>query len=186
MTNGVDNPEADSLTTEELVKRVKTRYGDQTEAIIEAYRREYPRAKPFDLFSVISVSSMRQNAFTQAERKAALGAAPAFQYLFTWQTPMLDGRPRAFHSAEIAFVFDNADKCLNLTGGLPESLALSTKMSRAWAGFARHGNPNHAGLPDWPAFTAAKRATMIFDTRCMVKNDPEGEGRRLIAAASGV
>jgi len=186
MTNGVDNPEADSLTTEELVKRVKTRYGDQTEAIIEAYRREYPRAKPFDLFSVISVSSMRQNAFTQAERKAALGAAPAFQYLFTWQTPMLDGRPRAFHSAEIAFVFDNADKCVNLTGGLPESLALSTKMSRAWAGFARHGNPNHAGLPDWPAFAAAKRATMIFDTRCMVKNDPEGEGRRLIAAASGV
>jgi para-nitrobenzyl esterase len=129
---------------------------------------------------------MRQNAFTQAERKAALGAAPAYQYLFTWQTPMLDGRPRAFHSAEIAFVFDNADKCINLTGGLPESLALSTNMSRAWVSFARHGNPNHAGLPDWPAFDAQKRATMIFDTRCVVKNDPEGAGRRLIAAAAGI
>jgi para-nitrobenzyl esterase len=126
---------------------------------------------------------MRQNAFTQAERKAALGASPAYQYIFGWRTPMLDGRPGTFHSCEIAFVFDNADLCVNLSGGLPEALTLSTRVSQAWVNFARHGNPNHSGLPNWPAFTAEKRATMIFDNTCAVKNDPEGGGRRRILGA---
>jgi para-nitrobenzyl esterase len=178
---GVDNPEADSLTEEELAKRVRERYGERAGAIIEAFRREYPRAKPFDLWSVISVAPSRQGAILQAERKSALEAAPAYQYLFAWHTPMLDGRPRAFHSCEIAFVFDNADLCTNLTGGAPEAIDLAGRISKAWVSFARSGNPSHRGLPDWPAYTANGRATMVLDNHCMVKKDPEGEGRRLTA-----
>jgi para-nitrobenzyl esterase len=63
-------------------------------------------------------------------------------------------------------------------------LALSTKVSQAWIHFARNGNPNHAGLPHWPAYDAAQRATLFFDNPCFVKNNPEGEGLRLIRAAS--
>ena len=62
----------------------------------------------------------------------------------------------------------------------PEALALSSKIGRAWASFARDGKPGHAGLPDWPAFTTAKRATMIFDNQCGIKNNPEGEGLGLL------
>ena len=182
--NGVDNPEVDSLTNEQLMERLRKRYGDKSPAIVEAYRREYPKETPFGLWAAISAASSRQNAFTQAERKAALGAAPAYQYVFGWRTPVLDGRPGTFHSCEITFVFDNADLCLNLSGGLPEALALSTKVSQAWVNFARRGNPSHSGLPNWPAFTAEKRATMIFDNKCVVKNDPEGEGLRRILEVS--
>jgi para-nitrobenzyl esterase len=178
--NGVDNPAAASFTNEHLEKRVGEVFGDKSQAIIEAYRREYPKADPFDLFSVISVAGVRQSAFVQAARKAALGAAPAYEYIFSWQTPMLDGRPRAFHAAELAFVFGNAAICDNLTGGTPEALALGGKMCDVWISFARHGDPNHKGLPNWPAFTPDKCQTMIFDSQCIVKNDPEGEGRRLM------
>ena len=181
--NGVDNPEAASFTNAELEKRVGEWFGDKSQAIIQAYRREYPKAAPFDLFSAIAVSGFRQNAFIQAARKAALGAAPAYEYLYTWRTPVLDGRPGAFHSSEIAMVFGNAALCENYTGGTREGLALSAKMCDAWINFARHGDPNHRGLPNWPAFTADKSPTMIFDNECIVKNDPEGEGRRLIEKA---
>jgi para-nitrobenzyl esterase len=145
--------------------------------------REYPDAKPFDLLSVISTAAIRQGAVDQATRKAALGAAPAYLYLFAWHTPMLDGRPGAFHSSEIAFVFDNADRCVNLTGGLPEALELSTQISRAWVQFARHGDPSHPGLPPWPAVAQGKRPTMLFDTRCRIKDDPEGRGLRAVGGA---
>jgi len=181
--NGVDNPEAAAFTNEDLEKRVGKVYGNKGPAIIDAYRREYPQAGPFDLFSVISVAGVRESAFLQAGRKAALGAAPAYQYLFAWQTPVLDGRPRAFHSAEIAFVFGNAALCENYSGRTPEALSLSDKMCDAWINFARHGNPHHAGLPQWPAFTAGTGQTMVFDNPCRVRNDPEGEGRRLIEKA---
>jgi para-nitrobenzyl esterase len=181
--NAVDNPEAASFTNADLEKRVGEWFGDKSQAIIQAYRREYPKAAPFDLFSAIAVSGFRQNAFTQAARKAALGAAPAYEYLYTWRTPVLDGRPGAFHSSEIAMVFGNAALCANYTGGTREGLALSEKMCDAWINFARHGDPNHRGLPNWPAFTADTSPTMIFDNECVVKNDPEGEGRRLIQKA---
>jgi para-nitrobenzyl esterase len=178
--HGCDNPNVDALTMDELRQRVTQRHGDKAGALIQAYQKEYPRAKPFDLWSVISAAPIRSASSTQADRKAAQGGAPAYQYLFAWQTPMLDGRPRAFHSAEIAFVFDNADLCVNLTGGRPDALALAAQISGAWVNFARKGDPNHAGLPRWAPYTTERRATMVFDTHCEVRHDPEGEGRRLM------
>jgi para-nitrobenzyl esterase len=183
--HGVDNPKAYALTPEQLEERLRARYGGRTAAIIAAYREEYPEARPFDLFSVISTAAIRQGAVDQARRKAALGAAPAFLYLFAWHTPMLDGRLGAFHSSEIAFVFDNADRYVNLIGGLPEALDLSTKISEAWIRFARHGDPSHAGLPPWPAVAEGKVPTTVFDTRCALKDAPEGRGLRAIAGTSG-
>ncbi|MCC2669035.1 MAG: carboxylesterase, partial [Armatimonadetes bacterium] len=178
--HGCDNPDVDALTKAELRQRVTQRHGEKAGAIIQAYRREYPRAKPFDLWSVISAAPIRGAAATLADLKSAQRAAPVYQYLFAWHTPMLDGRPRAFHSCEIAFAFDNADLCVNLTGGRPDALALAAQVSGAWVHFARKGDPNHSGLPRWAPYTTDRRATMVFDTRCEVRHDPEGEGRRLI------
>ena len=92
---------------------------------------------------------------------------------------MLEGRPKTFHSAEIAFVFDNAGLCENQTGGGRAALALAGQVSDAWVSFARTGNPNHRRLPPWPAFGASK-PVMVFDDECRVVLEPEGEGLRLI------
>jgi len=181
--NGVDKPEVDTLTNQELAKRVAQRYGDQAQNIISAYRREYPKESPFGLWAAISAATVRQNTATQAERKAQQGGAPAYQYIYAWRTPVLDGRPGTFHSSEIAFAFDNADLCPRYSGGGPEALKLSSAMGEAWANFARTGKPGHRGLPDWPAYTIEKRATMIFNNPCAVKNDPEGECLRLVRQA---
>jgi para-nitrobenzyl esterase len=95
----------------------------------------------------------------------------------------LDGRPGTFHSSEIAFVFDNAELCPRYAGRSADALKLSSAMGEAWAGFARAGKPGHRGLPDWPAYTTEKRATMFFNSSCTVKNDPEGECLRLVRDA---
>jgi para-nitrobenzyl esterase len=50
----------------------------------------------------------------------------------------------------------------------------------AWAALAGKGNPNHAGLPNWPSYTADKRATMIFDVPCRVEDDPTKEVREIM------
>ena len=49
--------------------------------------------------------------------------------------------------------------------------------AEAWIQFARTGNPNHSGLPRWPAVSAQTLPTMIFDTRCEVKEDPDAAER---------
>jgi para-nitrobenzyl esterase len=180
--NGLDRPDADAMGVEELNRLVSEAFGERSRAIIDAYRHDYPKATPFDLYATIAASSrVRRPAFEQAIRKAALGAAPAYSYVYSWRTPVLDGRPGSFHACEIAFTFDNAEICDHYSGGASEAFVLSKQISTAWTNFARTGNPNHNGLPHWPSYTAEHRATMYFDAPCNVRNDPEGEGLRLMA-----
>ncbi len=47
--------------------------------------------------------------------------------------------------------------------------------------FARTGNPNHAGLPAWPAFDAARGPMMVFDTTCEVQDDYDRRARQVFA-----
>jgi para-nitrobenzyl esterase len=171
------------MPEEELNRRVRAEFGDKCDAIIAAYRREYPKESPFGIYAAMGAAPFRRPAVEQAARKAALGAAPAYSYVYSWRTPMLDDRPGTFHACEISFVFDNAEICDHYSGMLPEALALAKQVSGAWVNFARTGNPNHAGLPHWPAYTAEKRATMFFDAPCSVRDGPEAEGLRLMAQA---
>jgi para-nitrobenzyl esterase len=180
MVNGTDNPERETLTGDELSKRVTARYNDKAADIIAAYRKEYPKESPFGLWAAISAAGMRQNAIAQAERKAAHGGAPAYMYLYAWRTPALGGQIGTFHSSEITFVFDNAALCPHYSGNTPDALALSSKMGEAWAAFARSGKPGHSGLPAWSAYTSENRATMVFNTPCAIRNNPEQAGLELM------
>jgi para-nitrobenzyl esterase len=178
--NGLDNPGANSMTEDEMREKVAAEFGGQSEEIIAAYRHDYPDANPFGIYAVIATSRWRVPAFAQAERKAALNAAPAYSYVYAWRTPVLDNRVGTFHAAEISFTFDNAEICDHYSAGDPKAFALSRQISTAWVSFARTGNPNHAGLPHWPKYTAASRATMYFNAPCRMRNDPEGAGLKLI------
>jgi para-nitrobenzyl esterase len=174
------DPSLDEMNLEEAKKRIAAQRGDKTDQILQSFQQKYPKATPYELFSRISGMTQRQNAVTQAERKAALGAAPAYLYWFQWQTPILDGRPRAFHCAELPFVFYNTDRSATMTGGGAEARELAGRIADAWLAFARTGNPNHKGLPKWPEFTAAQCPTMVFDSVCAVANAPDAEQRRLL------
>ena len=132
---------------------------------------------------ILPPSGVRGSAIEQAKLKAAQGGAPAYLYWFTWQTPILGGRPRAFHCVEIAFVFDNTDRCETMTGGGAEARALAGKMCDAWIQFARTGNPNHPRLPHWPAFPPETVATMIFDNPPRIEMNPDGAEQRSVAEA---
>jgi para-nitrobenzyl esterase len=178
--SGLDRPDANAMGAEELNRLVKEEFGGSSQTIIDAYRRDYPKATHFGLYAIIAAASFRRPAFEQALRKAALGAAPAYSYIYSWRTPVLDGRPGSFHACEIAFTFDNAEICDHYSGGTPEAFVLSKQISTAWVNFARTGNPNHDGLPHWPTYTTENRATMYFDSPCEVRNNPEREGLRLM------
>jgi para-nitrobenzyl esterase len=169
------------MTDAELETRVRGMFADKTPQILSAFRERTPHAKPFDLWSHIAASTVRENAIKQCKAKAALGKAPAYLYWFTWQTPVLNGRPRAFHCSEIAFVFNNTDRCENMTGGGENARALGAKVSDAWIHFARTGDPSHPGIPRWAAFSAETVPTMIFDNKIEMALNPDGGEQKSIA-----
>ena len=179
--SGINHPEYEAMTDAELETRVRGMFADKTPQILSAFRERTPHAKPFDLWSHIAASTVRENAIKQCKAKAALGKAPAYLYWFTWQTPVLNGRPRAFHCSEIAFVFNNTDRCENMTGGGENARALGAKVSDAWIHFARTGDPSHPGIPRWAAFSAETVPTMIFDNKIEMALNPDGGEQKSIA-----
>jgi para-nitrobenzyl esterase len=98
-------------------------------------------------------------------------------YLFTWETPVFGGVLKACHALEIPFVFDTLGSAAMFTGDAPERQALADAMHAAWIAFARTGDPNAAGVPEWPAYDVKRRATMRFDVKTEVLDDPMGDDR---------
>ena len=174
----------DDATLHQRVRQAVRETDDaETDKLIAAYRKTEPKASNIDLFlRLASDNWMWGNVGAESERKAALGKAPAYVYYFDWRSPVRDGKLGAFHTLEIPFVFENVDIGRPMTGSGQDRYALSDKMSSAWAAFARSGNPNHSGLPHWPAFSATERATMFFDSDCRVVDDPRREERLALQA----
>jgi para-nitrobenzyl esterase len=171
---------AGEITESELRKRVEQKHGTHAAAILEVFRSSYPGGEPIDLWGHINLFEHRTAAILQATRKTAQRAAPAYLYRFAWQTPVLDGRPRAFHGSEVALVFGNTERCARMTGATAGAQALAARMTDAWISFARTGNPNHARLPKWQAFTAEDETTMVFDTQCEVRRNQDIETRKIM------
>lgn len=160
-------PDSNTLTLEEAKAMLQKQYGDKTDAYVAALKKAYPAdTKPSDLLDVDGM--FRRSAIKMADLKAA-SPAPVYMYLFTWQSPVLDGRYKAIHCSEIPFVFSNIGRCEEMTGGTKAAYDLADKVSQSWINFARTGNPGHKGLPTWQKYTPTNGATMLFDNQCVEK-----------------
>jgi len=167
-----------SLDEAGMRTRLTARYGEQTEKLIELYRKEMPNATPSQIYFLIT--AFPAAAITQAERKVAQGKAPVYMYLFTWETPVEGGRRYSPHTIELPFVFNNVVEQPEEVGNGPELQPLADKVSGAWTAFARTGVPSAVGTPKWLAYTANERATMIINNEWKVVNDPRHEARLII------
>jgi para-nitrobenzyl esterase len=175
-TQQLYDPLPDSELVEDVAASLRCDQASASKAIA-VYKKNSPNLTNLDVFLILtSDAGARSAAITQAERKAALGRAPVYMYQFAWMSPVRGGQLRSMHTMDIPFVYDNVDVAKDELGTGSDRYALAAVMSGAWVAFARTGNPNHAGMAHWPAYDAARRATMIFNTpESRVVDDPSHE-----------
>ena len=147
-------------------------------ALIAAMKKAHPEKSIRTLSYGVNGLTSRNNVQRMVKLKHDQKAAPVYQYYFTWQSPMLEDAG-AWHTAELAFCFDNSKRCEQGTGNTPEAQALAKKMATAWVNFARTGNPSQPGLT-WTASDPTRCQTMVWDNHCRMIDDPEGEVRRIL------
>jgi len=62
--------------------------------------------------------------------------------------------------------------------GSEAPLTLADTMHASWCNFIRGGSPASDATGDWPRYDIHRRATMIFDEKSQLENDPH-PARRL-------
>jgi para-nitrobenzyl esterase len=159
---------------EKVKADLQAQYGDKAQSYMNAVDKAYPETNDPSKYVDLDID-FRLFSIRQADLKAASGSAPVYMYMFNWQSPILDGIYKAVHCMELGFVFDNIDRTREMTGGGIQAQILAANMSKAWTNFAKTGNPNHSGLPNWPAYSAANGSTMIFDNVNEIKNHYDKE-----------
>jgi para-nitrobenzyl esterase len=175
-------PELFSLDDAGLHATLRPVLGDRADRIIDVYRKSRPQASPTDLYIAITTGQFFwHNSILMAERKASQKAAPVFMYLFAYESEVpahatTTYPTKAAHAMEMAFKFNHPDNNPD-AGKRPERYKAARNMSRAWATFAKTGNPSHDEIPAWPAYDLETRATMWLDAECRVINDPWREER---------
>jgi para-nitrobenzyl esterase len=168
------------MTDRELESRIAM-LGPKGKLLVDAWRKIRPDYSPTYLFTA-AMSSMfaMGGSITLAERKAAQGGAPAYMWYMTWETPVAGGMFRTPHTMEIPLMLDSYRRVRAFAGPDPDAARMAKQFAGAWVAFARNGKPDCPEIPNWAAYDASKRATMVFDLESRVVNDPNSEVRKIL------
>jgi len=142
--------------TEAEKKTYQALYGaDQT-------RKDQPAFGPAQ--SIDDALDWQAQKWAGLERKT--GSKPSYAYFFSQIPPnapqgVAPSQRGALHSAEVAYVFDNPASASS-RGWTDQDRKLAAMMHGYWLNFARNGDPNGPGLPNWPQYDPAARQMMLF------------------------
>jgi para-nitrobenzyl esterase len=154
------------VTAAQFEQQLRASMGKHADAILAAY----PHATDAEAFTstknFFREASFAWHTWAWAMLQTEKGRGKAFVYYFDHRTPQSPNGSN--HGSEIAYVF----RTLGQPGASfgppapirPEDTTMAELMCTYWTNFARTGDPNGPGLPQWPAFSAKDQRVMHFDS----------------------
>jgi len=151
--------EKDPPTATNFVAYAHKHFGEKADEFLKLYPADNDEQAKRSAQDLSGDQFIAFSTWKWLEMQGATGNSTLYRYEFDDAPPANaeatggEAAPHgAYHSAEIEFVF-GALASKNLPWGA-EDKALSDLMSSYWANFAKTGDPNGAGLPEWPAYSS--------------------------------
>jgi len=170
------------LTEEEKLEILRTVYGSYAEEVKKTFEECYPEINSY-YAAGMDMTNFRPMAGAFCEWRNRMGAAPAYQYLLTYEMPY-DGGTMAAHGTELPFIFHNAD----ITGAVQSgerTWSFQDEVFYAWVNFAKTGDPNHDRLPvKWLPYSEEHHATMVFGNESSCREDHDKKLMELMKVAA--
>jgi para-nitrobenzyl esterase len=149
--------------------------------VVEKFRELHPDYTPQQV-DIAAATAFRAwpGQRWEAERRAANPVSQ--QRTWVYQMNFQGAAGRAMHMIDIPFMFDNIAMASGQIGTDPQRVAEANALAAVMSGmliqYGRTGNPNGAaGLPEWPTYDLTRRATMMWEAKPRVEDDPRGEER---------
>jgi para-nitrobenzyl esterase len=96
------------------------------------------------------------------------GKSPVYSYFFSQTSPY---NPLPIHVSEVPYVFQNLVANGHAAPNASD-VAVADAMSSYWTNFAKTGNPNGTGLPNWPLYTGAGGQVIGLATPLQARTEP--------------
>ena len=143
----------------EAVALLRRLYGDEAaEKLPPLFREAYPERPLADVINLDTL--FRQGGVQYIRERSAMNRC-TWSYLFNQDMPLENGRT-PWHCSDIPFVFHNTEFTPYCQMG-PETEKLESLIFDTVMAFARTGNPNHPGLPQWDPSEPEKENVLLLD-----------------------
>ncbi|MEQ1798394.1 MAG: carboxylesterase family protein [Lacibacter sp.] len=151
-------------TPQDYIEGVKKRYGKFADDLIRAY----PVGETVVLKTARDLArdaAFGWHTWSWAKLQSKTGKSKVYYYYFDQHPDYPENSPRhgygSPHGQDVAYVFAHVDASNPQTS--KSDLAISEAMATYWTNFAKYGNPNGRGLPEWPAFSNKQPVIMYFN-----------------------
>ncbi len=182
LLNGFNLKEADAFLMD--TKATKDNYVQLLAEDMGEYAEEMAAALPYDAIERDQYFIVDQKGEAKGSLNAAYSAMwfsyshfvwsrymamenrPCYEYYFTKTNSRLSNH----HAGELPYAYGNLDS--HPDSYTDDDYALSEIMQNYWVNFAKNGDPNGEGLPEWPMITNERSLLMNFDSEVKPMEDP--------------
>jgi para-nitrobenzyl esterase len=149
----------------EYIASIQKQFGAKAEAVLSLYPGNTEEAAAQSQGDMSRDQAFGVQGFTWANMQSAIGKSPVYVYNFNRKLPSSSPETDfgAFHTAEVAFAYDNL-----FTVNRPwekADYALAKSMSTYWTNFVKTGNPNDASLVKWPVYNIRTMQVLQLDKK---------------------
>jgi para-nitrobenzyl esterase len=183
------------VTKDKYIEKINDTFKDKSAEALKLFPNDTDEQMKASAGLISTANFIGYSTWKWLELQIRLGSVPVYRYEFDQAPPIAlpgpmaaDG-PKAYHSAEIEYVFGDLD-AKKVDGQpvawRPEDRELSEQMSSYWTNFAKTSDPNGPGLPKWPRSDAKDGyQTMHFSASSKAAPDQQRAQYELLDSLSG-